>query len=172
MPPFEELMLPHLPTAYNLARWLVRNEHDAEDCVQEAYLKAFRAFDRFRGEDGRAWLLTIVRHVCHDRLRRLRGFEAPESFDEAIHSTPMEDVAADRLRGELGAAQLQTALDSLPAAAREIIVLHDLEGLAYRDIATVLAIPLGTVMSRLARARQRLQHQVLHRAKQGHPHEL
>lgn len=172
MPPFEEIMLPHLSSAYNLARWLVRNEHDAEDCVQEAYLKAFRAFARFRGDDGRAWLLTIVRNVCHDRLRRLRGFEPPESFDEAIHSGAGEDFDNERLRGELDSVQLQAALDALPSAAREIIVLHDLEGLAYKEIAGVLAIPLGTVMSRLARARQRLHRELVQRAKPDHAHEL
>ena len=166
-------MLPHLPTAYNLARWLVRNEHDAEDCVQEAYLKAFRVFDRFRGGDGRAWLLTIVRNVCYDRLRRLRVTESPESFDEAIHSgAAAEDAQADRVRSEVGEAHLRAALDALPEPMREIIVLHDLEGLAYREIAAVSSIPLGTVMSRLARARQRLQQEVLRRAKLETPHEL
>lgn len=166
-------MLPHLPTAYNLARWLLRNEHDAEDCVQEAYLKAWRVFDRFRGGDGRAWLLTIVRHVCYDRLRKLRVVEPPEAFDEAIHSgSAAENSTAERALGEMGEAHLQAALDALPGPMREIIVLHDLEGLAYREIAAVAEIPLGTVMSRLSRARQRLQQEVLRRAKLDYSHEL
>ncbi len=166
MPSFEEVMLPHLPSAYNLARWLLRNDHDAEDSVQEAYLKAFRVFERFHGDDGRAWVLTIVRHVCYDRLRRTRGMEPPEPFDEALHSVNVIEQPAYETLRSAGSAHLQAALDALPESMREVIVLHELEGLAYRDVAEVAGIPLGTVMSRLARARQRLQEEVLRRVQQ------
>ncbi len=159
MPPtFDHLMLPHLDAAYNLARWLLRNEHDAEDAVQESCLRAWRAFDRFRGGDGRAWLLAIVRNVCFTRLRQHRREPVIEMLDEEIHGAAMNAgearaVAWREIHGE----QLRAALERLPAEFREVIVLHELEGLAYREIATVAEIPLGTVMSRLARARQKLQ---------------
>lgn len=168
MPSFEEIMLPHLPTAYNLARWLLRNEHDAEDAVQEAYLRAFRVFARFRGGDGRAWLLTIVRNHCYDRLRRRRGTEPAESFDETVHTGTLEvPEPAGAWRREVSPEQLRDALDALPEKMREVIVLHDLEGLAYREIAAVADIPIGTVMSRLARARERLQRDLLDRQTQS-----
>ncbi|MBI2814058.1 MAG: sigma-70 family RNA polymerase sigma factor [Opitutae bacterium] len=160
-PPFEQSMLPHLDAAYNLARWLLRNEADARDSVQEAYLRAFKAYDRFRGGDGRAWLLTIVRNVCYSQLRRAQRTPAPEEFDELQH-TPMNDTpdAVARLGRELDTARLDAALAALPMEMREVIVLHELEGLAYKEIAAVAGIPLGTVMSRLARARLRLQREV------------
>ena len=158
MPSFEEIMLPHLPTAYNLARWLLRNEHDAEDSVQDAYLRAYRVFERFRGGDGRAWLLTIVRNVCYTHLRQVRREPALEAFDDNAHGSMENPAETNALawretKGEL----LKQALERLPAEFREVIVLHELEGLAYREIAAVAEIPLGTVMSRLARARHKLQ---------------
>jgi RNA polymerase sigma-70 factor (ECF subfamily) len=161
-PTFDLLMLPHLDAAYNLARWLLRNEHDAEDAVQEACLRAWRAFDRFRGGDGRAWLLTIVRNVCYSRLRQTRREPAIEAFDEAVHGLaedPAETkaIAWRETKGE----QLRQALERLPAEFREVLVLHELEGLAYREIAAVAEIPLGTVMSRLARARHKLAVELL-----------
>jgi RNA polymerase sigma-70 factor (ECF subfamily) len=145
-PTFDHLMLPHLDAAYNLARWLLRNDQDAEDAVQEACLRAYRAFDRFRGGDGRAWLLTIVRNVCYTHLRQVRR-EPAEAKALAWRET----------KGEL----LRAALERLPAEFREVLVLHELEGLAYREIAVVAEIPLGTVMSRLARARHKLQVELL-----------
>jgi RNA polymerase sigma-70 factor (ECF subfamily) len=156
-PTFDRLMLPHLDAAYNLARWLLRNEQDAEDAVQEACLRAWRAFGRFRGGDARAWLLTIVRNVCYTHLRQIRREPAVEEFDEASHGpveTPGEllAIAWRETKGE----QLQQALERLPAEFREVLVLHELEGLAYKEIAAVAEIPLGTVMSRLARARRKL----------------
>ena len=159
---FEHLMLPHLDAAFNLARWLLRDERDAEDAVQDAFLRAHRAFERFRGGDGRAWLLCIVRNVCYSQLRKNRREPQTESFIEETHGAPdtsAENNAAlwNETKGEL----LQRALDGLSPEYREVIVLHELEGLPYREIATVAEIPLGTVMSRLARARQKLQAAVL-----------
>ncbi len=154
-------MLPHLDAAYNLARWLLRNEQDARDSVQEAYLRAFKAYDRFRGGDGRAWLLTIVRNVCYSQLRRVQRGQTPEEFDETQH-TPVNESGehAARLRRERDSERLDAALAALPVEMREVIVLHELEGLAYKEIAAVAGIPLGTVMSRLARARLRLQREL------------
>jgi len=157
-PTFDHLMLPHLDAAYNLARWLLRNEQDAEDAVQEACVRAWRAFDRFRGGDARAWLLTIVRNVCYSHLRQHRREPALEEFDEAAHVAAGATAEARALAWrEIRSDLLRQALESLPAEFREVIVLHELEGLAYREIAAVAGIPLGTVMSRLARARHKLQ---------------
>ena len=155
-------MLPHLDAAYNLARWLLRHDHDAEDAVQDAFLRAYRSFDRFSGDDGRAWLLTIVRNVCYSRLRHHRIAPPPEEFDDATHSAA--DDTADLNAADWREAKseiLQQALDRLPPEFREMIVLHELEGLAYREIATVADVPIGTVMSRLARARHKLQAELL-----------
>jgi len=161
---FERAMLPHLDAAFNLARWLMRNEHDARDCVQDAYLRAFQAFDRFRGGDGKPWLLTIVRNVCYSRLRRTQTIEPPNIFDETVHAVPDDSAAeAERLRREVRLELLQKAMEELPEAMREVIVLHDLEQLSYKEIAAVVGIPIGTVMSRLARARLRLQQELRRR---------
>jgi RNA polymerase sigma-70 factor (ECF subfamily) len=167
---FEQTMLPHLDAAYNLARWLLRNEHDARDSVQDAYLRAFKAFSQFRGGDGKPWLLTIVRNVCYSKLRQNRSVEPANLFDENEHGHVDERAeTAERLRREVTAELLNATMADLPEAMREIIVLHDLEGLSYREIATVVGIPLGTVMSRLARARLRLQRELLQRlAKEAH----
>jgi RNA polymerase sigma-70 factor, ECF subfamily len=155
---FDQVVLPHMDAAYNLARWLTRNGHDAEDVVQEAFLRALRFFGGFHGGNARAWLLAIVRNTCYDWLRRNRPSEASASFDEEVHSaadqspTP-EDLLieqADRLR-------LREALESLPLAWREVLILRELEGLSYKEIADVAGIKMGTVMSRLARARSGLQ---------------
>jgi RNA polymerase sigma-70 factor (ECF subfamily) len=157
-PGFETIMLPHLDAAYNLARWLLRHEQDAEDAVQDAFLRAQRSFSRFRGGDGRAWLLTIVRNVCYSRLRQNRRTAPPEEFDEDLHGTavhPAENNAIDWR--EVHVARLQAALENLAPEFREVLVLHEIEGLAYREIAAVAEIPIGTVMSRLARARQKLE---------------
>ena len=170
---FEQCVLPHVDAAYNLARWLVRNEADARDVVQEAYLRAFKAFDRFRGGDGKPWLLTIVRNVCYSRLRQVRGAEPANVFDEAVHGA-VDDRAeeAERLRREVGIELLHQAMAGLPESMREMIVLHDLEGLSYKDMAAVVGIPLGTVMSRLARARLRLQQELRQRYAEETAHEL
>jgi RNA polymerase sigma-70 factor (ECF subfamily) len=154
-----------------LARWILRNEHDAEDAVQDAYLRAFRNFSKFRGGDGRPWLLTVVRNTCYSRLRQARG-EVHDAFDETVHG--LEDApagAADRSIAGVGSEMLREAMEALPEPMREIIVLHDVEGLAYRDIAEVTAAPLGTVMSRLSRARRRLHVELLARIERETRHE-
>jgi len=157
-PPFEQTMLPLLDAAYNLARWLLRHEHDAEDAVQDAFLRAHQSFARFRGGDGRAWLLTIVRNVCYSRLREQRRHAASESFDDETHGSTYDPAEANAIAWrDTKGAHLQQALEQLAPEFREVIVLHELEGLAYREIAAVAEIPIGTVMSRLARARQKLQ---------------
>ena len=155
---FEHLMLPHLDSAYNLSRWLLRNPHDADDAVQEACLRAFRSFEGFRGADGRAWFLTIVRNVCYSRMREGKRDAQKVAFEEDLHGSLQDSGEANaqswlEVKGEL----LRQALERLPAEFREVIVLHDVEGLSYREIAGVAEIPLGTVMSRLARGRGKLQ---------------
>lgn len=155
---FEQAVLPHLAAAYNLARWLTRDAHDAEDVVQEAYVRAWTFFDRFHGEDGRAWLLTIVRHTGYTWLQRHRRQEISTAFDEEQHSGEREDSNPETLLLQQANQQLlREALEALPVEYREVIVLRELEGLSYKEIAGIADLPLGTVMSRLARARQRLQ---------------
>jgi RNA polymerase sigma-70 factor (ECF subfamily) len=161
--PFESTLLPHLPSAYNLARWLLRHDHDAEDAVQDAYLRAHEAFATFRGGDGRAWLLTIVRNVCWSRLRHARSGAADPGveFDEELHGATDPGAEAREVEWrETRREWLQRALEKLPAPAREILVLREIEGLAYREIASVVGLPIGTVMSRLSRARTRLQGEI------------
>jgi RNA polymerase sigma factor (sigma-70 family) len=155
---FEQAVLPHLPPAYNLARWLTRNDHDAEDVVQEAYMRAFRYFDGFHGGDSRAWLLAIVRHTCYSWLQHNRGHELMTGFDEDIHSlngevTNPETLLLHRTNQLL----LRQALEELPMDFREVMILREFEGLSYKEIAAIANLPVGTVMSRLARARKRLQ---------------
>jgi RNA polymerase sigma-70 factor, ECF subfamily len=163
---FEQTILPHLDAAYNLARWLTRNEHDAEDVVQEAYLRAFEFFAGFYGADGRGWLLTIVRNTCYTWLRRNRPGELSTPFDEEIHR---EEVASpnpeELLLENAGRQHLQDALEELPVEFREALVLRELEGLSYKEIADISGVPVGTVMSRLARARDRLKDALSQRIK-------
>ncbi len=165
---FEQACLPHLAAAYNLARWLTHDDRDAEDVVQEAYLRALRFFDTFRGGDGRAWLLAIVRNACHDWLRKNRPLEESAPFDEDVHSPPVDLDTPERtaLRGA-DREMLRRALEGLPPAWREVIVLRELEGLSYKEIAEVAGIPIGTVMSRLARARMRLKQDLAAAVKKG-----
>ncbi|MGE5286458.1 MAG: sigma-70 family RNA polymerase sigma factor [Micromonosporaceae bacterium] len=155
---FEETVLPHLDAAYTLARYLLRNDHDAEDAVQDAYLRAVRHFGGYRGGNTRAWLLTIVRRTCYSRLQRHKLDSRMTEFDETVHgeAPPGDDPEAEMLRGALGEA-LNQAIDALPVEFREVVILRDVQGLAYGEIAEVVGIPVGTVMSRLSRARQRLQ---------------
>jgi RNA polymerase sigma-70 factor (ECF subfamily) len=159
---FEEAVLPHLDAAYNLARWLTRNTQDAEDVVQDTYLRAFRFFSGFRGGNARAWLLKIVRNTCYSRLRQDQALQTTTAFDEQLHTDMAQSQNPETLllRGADGLAVRQ-ALEELPAAFREVLVLLELEGLSYKEIAEVLDIPIGTVMSRLARARHRLRESLI-----------
>ncbi len=155
---FEGAVLPHLDAAYNLARWLTRDRQDAEDVVQEAYLRAFRFFGSFHGGDSRPWFLAIVRNTCHDWLRRRAVFDQATPFDEEIHSAQHGPETPEALllqRADRDA--LNQALATLPIPLREVLVLRELEGLSYKAIAAVAGVPVGTVMSRLSRARARLQ---------------
>lgn len=156
---FEQLVLPHLDSAANLARWLLRNRADAEDVVQEAVLRAYRFFDRFRGGDARAWLLQIVRNSCYSWLEKNRPAELMTEFDEDLHQRPAPNPETLAARSD-ERQRLMLALESLPARAREVLVLRELEGCSYKEIAEVTGIPMGTVMSTLSRARERL-HRVL-----------
>jgi len=159
---FEQVALPHLDAAFNLAYWLTGDRQDADDIVQEAYLRAFKFFDSYRGGNSHAWLLAIVRNTTYTWLRQNRmnvGIELledelPDSEITSLESSFLEKIDHQRLRD---------AIAALPVEYREVIVLHDLEGLAYKEIASVANIPLGTVMSRLSRARDRLQKSMLER---------
>lgn len=161
---FEQMFLPHLGAAYNLARWLLRDEHEAEDMVQEAYLRALKSLDAFHGNDGRTWLLTIIRNRCYDRLRQKRTQGVATSFDEEMHGasnnvqTP-ESVFMQKEEWQ----SVQKALDALPVEFREVIIFRELEGLSYKQIAAIADLSMGTVMSRLARARALLQGQFANR---------
>lgn len=155
-PSFEETVLPHLDAAFNYARWLTRSDSDAEEIVQEAYLRALRFFGSLRNGDARPWLFAIVRNAWFARGPR-KGAGADVPFDEATVN-PRDD----RLDPEALVMQRQTvervrdAIDGLPVEFREVIVLRELEGMSYKEIAAVASVPIGTVMSRLARARGRL----------------
>ncbi len=155
---FEEAMLPHLDAAHNLARWLLRNEQDAQDVVQEAYLRAFNSFGGFHGSNGRAWLLTIVRNTSYTLLKKNRVVDLTTTFDEEIHASGYESVSpATILEHSEDAELIREAMDELPAEFREILALRHQEGLSYKEIADIAQIPPGTVMSRLARARAKLR---------------
>jgi RNA polymerase sigma-70 factor (ECF subfamily) len=165
---FEQSVLPHLDAAYNLARWLTRNPDDAQDMVQEAYLRAFKFFEGLRGADSRAWLLTIVRNTCYSWLQQHRARDLAAPFDEDIHSgeTGSGDPATLVLKSA-DEQMLKQALEELPAEFREVLVLRDLEGFSYKEIAEIAEIPPGTVMSRLARARERLKQLLCRRLKES-----
>jgi RNA polymerase sigma-70 factor, ECF subfamily len=155
---FEETMLPHMDAAHNLAKWLLRNEEDAQDVVQEAYLRAFKSFSGFHGSNGRAWLLTIVRNTSYTLLKKNRAVDLTTTFDEEIHTAGHESVSpATILEHSENAELIKEAMDELPAEFREILTLRHQEGLSYKEIADIAQIPPGTVMSRLARARGKLK---------------
>jgi RNA polymerase sigma-70 factor, ECF subfamily len=158
VPNFEQAVLPHLDAAYNLARWLMRNDQDAQDVAQEAYLRAFRFFPSFRGGNARAWLLKIVRNTCYTWLHANRPLQDAAEFDEKLFApdsrapNPEESVlqnASDTL--------VRKALEELPSNFREVLILRELEGMSYREIADITGMPAGTVMSSLSRARGRLR---------------
>ena len=155
---FEEAILPHLDAAHNLARWLLRNEQDAQDVVQEAYLRAFKSFGGFHGSNGRSWLLTIVRNTSYTLLKKNRVVDLTTTFDEEIHGSGHESASpATILEHAEDAELIRAAMDELPAEFREILALRHQEGLSYKEIADIAQIPPGTVMSRLARARAKLK---------------
>jgi RNA polymerase sigma-70 factor (ECF subfamily) len=155
---FEDVMLPHLDAAHNLAKWLLRNEEDAKDVVQEAYLRAFKSFGGFHGSNGRAWLLTIVRNTSYTLLKKNRAVDLTTTFDEEIHASGDESASPAIIVEHAEDAELITkAMDQLPAEFREILVLRHQEGLSYKEIADIAQIPPGTVLSRLARARAKLR---------------
>ncbi len=159
---FEAAILPHLDAAYNLARWLTGDGQDARDVVQDACLRAFRAFDGFYGADGRPWLLTIVRHASYTWLRKNRPLTLMVPFEEETHDAAPPTAVADpdpvaRLLADEDAQRLERAMAALPVEFREVILLRHQEGLSYKQIAAVTDLPPGTVMSRLARARARLR---------------
>jgi len=149
---FEQLVLPHLDGAANLARWLLRNRADAEDVVQEAVLRAYRFFEHFRGGDARAWLLQIVRNSCYTWLEKNRLSELMTEFDEEMHQRPSASPEALAVQSD-ERQQLTAALESLPPRSREVLVLRELEGCSYKEIGEITGIPIST----LSRARERLQ---------------
>jgi RNA polymerase sigma-70 factor (ECF subfamily) len=156
---FEAIALPHLDAAYALARWLTRNDADAADVVQEAFLRAFRYFDSYRGDDAKSWVLKIVRRTCYTWLERNRladvvSLEAEEEFGNAVATSAIETEALLESRSDLR--RLDRMIEGLPAPLREAIVLRELHELSYREIAEVTSVPIGTVMSRLNRARSLL----------------
>ena len=162
---FERVIMPHLDAAYNFARWVTRNEHDAEEAVQEAFLRAYRFFGSFRGEDGKAWLFAIVRNTCYTLLGQ-QSAGPHEAFDEQLHQPDTLAAGADHtacrspeaLAIERATSKMvNRALEELPTAFREALVMRELEGLSYKEIAKIADVPLGTVMSRLARGRHLLQ---------------
>ena len=152
---FEALALPHLDAAYTLARYLLRDPHNAEDAVQEAFLRALKYFGSYRGGDPRAWILAIVRNECRSKtVRRLDGKSEP--FEDELHSP--EAISADALALETEAKEtIREALDLLPIEFREVIVLREIQGLSYKEIADIVKAPIGTIMSRLSRGRARLE---------------
>jgi RNA polymerase sigma-70 factor, ECF subfamily len=154
---FDTVVVPHLDAGYRLARWLMRDEHDAEDVVQEASLRAFRYFRTFVGGDGRAWFLRIVRNTCYG-WRRHGCQPVTDSFDEEQHSStrPQSDPEALLLQTD-DAASTMRAVRSLPDHFHQLLVLREIEGLSYRELSDVIGIPIGTVMSRLSRARAALR---------------
>jgi len=154
---FQESVLPHLDAAHNLARYLLRDRNEAEDAVQDAFLRAIRHFDGFRGTDGRPWLLSIVRNTCFTRLRNRKTSGESVEFDETIHTVDEAHLSPEvQMTKQAAARSLREGLERLPIEFREVVVLRELEGLSYKEIAHVSGVPMGTVMSRLARARKLL----------------
>jgi len=155
---FEEVALPHLAAAYNLARWLVHNEQDAEDLVQEAYLRAFKFFGGYYGGDARAWLLIIVRNTCFTWLQQNRALRLMDPIEEKLDEAGADFADPEMLLLQSVDRQIvKQALQELPVEFREVVVMREMEGLSYKEIANVVDVPIGTVMSRLARGRKRLQ---------------
>ncbi|HZZ91887.1 MAG TPA: sigma-70 family RNA polymerase sigma factor [Usitatibacter sp.] len=163
---FEQCVLPHLDAAFNLARWLTRNDHDAEDVVQEAFVRAMRYFDGMKGSEARPWLLAIVRNTGYTWLRKNRPGDVVSLEDAGPLSTEVESVGhAGGTDANPEVILLQSAnrklvnqaLEELPIGYREVIVMREIEDLSYKEIASIAGIPIGTVMSRLARGREILR---------------
>ena len=155
---FEEAVLPHLDAAYNLARWLTRNDTDAEDVVQEAYLRAFRFFGGFHVADGRSWLLAIVRNTCYTWMQHNRSPELANPLDDELPEIESTELNPEALLLQSADAQMvRRAVEELPLEFREVLVLREFEEMSYREIASITDLPLGTVMSRLARGRKQLR---------------
>ena len=167
---FEQVVLPHLDAAHNLARWLTRNGSDAEDIAQEAMLRAFRFFEGFRGTEARPWLLKIVRNTFYTLREQNHPTDQSSSLNEETLEIESDDPGPSDIHQQaLDAQLLREALDELPAEFREVIMLRELEECSYKEIATVMNIPMGTVMSRLARARQQLQQHLQQRFGEERP---
>ena len=173
---FENTVLPHLDAAYNLARWLLRNEADADDVTQEACVRAYRFFDSFRGGNAKTWLLTIVRHACYSWLKQHRAEKSTMPYDEQLHS-PNGNESADESSPYSASPEtlflqnadrrlLEQCLTDLPLEFRETLILRELESLSYKEISAVLEVPIGTVMSRLARGRSLLQQKFVGHARE------
>jgi RNA polymerase sigma-70 factor, ECF subfamily len=162
---FEQLVLPHVDAAFNLARWLLRGRTDAEDVAQEALLRACRFFCGFHGRDARAWLLQIVRNTCYTWLEKNRPLELSMEFDEELHLQTCATPETLAIAGD-DRKRLTLALERLPPRFREVLVLRELEGCSYKEIAAITSIPIGTVMSSLSRARRQL-YSVLANSSQG-----
>jgi RNA polymerase sigma-70 factor (ECF subfamily) len=155
---FEQTILPHINAAFNLAHWMINNDQDAEDIVQESYLRAYKYFSSYQGGDSRSWLLTIVRNTCYTWLHENWAQALTVDLDEELSSAEIDgDDPEQRLQIKADQQSVIHALEELPAAYRELIVLRELEGMSYKEIALIARVPIGTVMSRLARARQRLK---------------
>ena len=156
-PGFQEVVVPHLDAAYNYARWLTRSDVDAEDVVQDAIVRALRFFPSLRNENARAWLLTIVRNTWYGRLAQRGATDGAKVYDEMTDHRRDEHPGPEALVvQQQTVSEVQRAVEALPAEFREVIVLRELEGLSYKEIAAIAGIPVGTVMSRLSRGRERL----------------
>ena len=171
---FESIVLPHLDAAYNLARWLTRNDHDAEDVVQEAFMRALRYFDTMKGPEARPWLLRIVRNTCYTWLEKNRPADiVPLDDSEGAEEGSRTAASADFDTPEVILLQsanrklVNLALEELPAGFREVIVMREIEDMSYKEIAAVAGIPMGTVMSRLARGREMLRGAIEKREKRA-----
>ncbi len=173
LPLFEESLLPHLGAAYNLARWIMGNDQDAEDMVQEAYLRAYKYYAGYHGGNSRSWLLAIVRNTCYTWLRQNRSQELSLDLDDEIFSGANEALDPEiHIQHSLNDVLVRKALEKLAVEYRELIILRELEGMSYKEIAHVTAIPIGTVMSRLARGRQRLKECLVQMFDEEGSHEL